>query len=84
MAKTMNAREIIAKHNGAITESYMLVNNHGYVIKHRGRKYDVRRWRNCYGSDCGWGVMCLDGQVEPTWKSKLLKDLNDTELNTEW
>ena len=85
--KKMNAKEIIKKHGGQIVGSYMLVNNWGYDVKYNGTEYDVRRWANCYGSDCGWGVMWLSnkgGDRDEQWMRALDKDLNNYEINGEW
>ena len=85
--KTMDAREIIAKHHGKVTKSYSLISNWGYTVTHKGSTYDVRRWANCYGSDCGWGVMWISskgGEKDEAWIEALEKDLNNYELNNEW
>ena len=37
-------------------KTYTLVNNYGAYFKKDGVKFDLRRWANCYGADCGWGV----------------------------
>lgn len=85
--KKMNAREIIEKHGGKIVESYMLVNNWGHIVEYNGATYDVRRWANCYGADCGWGVSWLSnkgGDRDDEWLNELDKDLNNYDLNGEW
>ena len=83
----MTAEEIIQQHKGKITYPYFLVNNFGYIVSYKRTKYDVLRWRNCYGSDCGWKVMWLrrrGGEPDKIWISELEKDLNNPELNTTW
>lgn len=42
-------------------EYYTLINNYGATFKKNGKKYDLRRWANCYGVDCGWGVFGYSG-----------------------
>lgn len=37
-------------------KTYTLVNNYGADFTKDGVKFDLRRWANCYGADCGWGV----------------------------
>lgn len=37
-------------------EIYYLVNNYGATFTKNGVKFDLLRWANCYGVDCGWGV----------------------------
>ena len=39
---------------------YTLVNNYGATFTKDGVKCDLRRWANCYGADCGWGVSVHD------------------------
>lgn len=83
----MTAKEIIQQHKGKIADSYYLINNFGYVVSYKRTKYDVRRWRNCYGSDCGWEVMWLNhcgGEPDKAWIEELTKDLNNHKLNTTW
>lgn len=83
----MTAREIIQQHKGKITYPYFLVNNFGYIVSYKRTKYDVRRWRNAYGSDCGWEVMHLNhlgGTADDAWVEELTKDLNNHKLNTDW
>lgn len=84
----MNAREIIKKHGGKIVDEYSLINNWGYIVMiPDGTQYDVRRWANCYGSDCGWGVCHMQsrgGKSDENWVKAISRDLNDYELNSEW
>lgn len=82
----MDAKQIISKHGGKVVESYMLINNWGYVVEYHGTRYDVRRWANCYGSDIGWRADPLDyrKRYNKQFVASLNRDLNSYRLNTEW
>lgn len=79
-----SATQIIKRHGGEVVKGYELISNWGYTVMYKGTRYDVRRWANCYGSDCGWGVHHIDGEDDAEWRQALRKDLNNHEINSEW
>ena len=48
-------------------EFYMLVNNDGFTFEYKGKRYDLRHWRNVYGVECDfWDCSCLDRYEDTT------------------
>lgn len=37
-------------------EPYCLINNYGCYFTKNKKRFDIRRWLNCYGVDAGWSV----------------------------
>lgn len=80
----MEAKEILEKYGASNIESYMLVNNYGYMFDLDGIRYDARFWANAYGVSLNrWSIGALTKGSDGKYiqMPKALREAMENELN---